>query len=183
MLIIKKIQHFVKNCCSFIKFTTIVLLIKFLLLRREVMFKKVLSLIIVFAILCTSIVFAAEQPNYNVYEGYQSLKITWRNTDKFLFYGQTLKVEKNTDYTMSIWSKGGGSHLLGYLPAVGQQLLRGKLKVARFGRKIKLPNTANNDIIVFTVTNNPYGGNGTMFVDNAFLAKVSDGVNIVKIQL
>lgn len=150
------------------------------------MSKKILSLIVAAIMLCTSIslnviVFAADQPNYNIYEGYQSLKIHCVNTDGFSFYTQGVAVQQNTDYTLSIWSKGGASPSVRVLTGnwstnLANQSLKGgtiwQQTTATF-------NTGSETAVIFALTNNPYGGNGDMFVDNASLSKVSDGINVL----
>ena len=122
------------------------------------------------------------EPNENVYEGYKSAKIICSNTDNFQTFLQYVTLEANTDYILTAWSKGTGNPSMRMMSGNWSlQLANANLKGGTVWQETTVTfNSGSNISAIFMLTNNPYGGNGAMYVDNVSLVKASDGtINLI----
>lgn len=144
--------------------------------------KKLLCFLLVLAIcasLMSTAVFAA---NTNVYDGYDSLKLTNYTTGApfVAAIGKSISVTPNTDYTISAWSKGSGGAairiFLGDWKGTTKDI---SLPGGGVWQKVQTTiNSGSTTIITFTFVNNSYSSAGTRYVDDLFFG-LSGGTNLV----
>lgn len=124
------------------------------------------------------------EDNPNVYEGHYSAKIQCESSDGFSFLtSKAIRVEPNTDYIFSVWSKGGGSPSARILDATEWEEIK-TLNISGgniWTQSTSTFNSGSYNAVLFSLTNNPYGSVGSRYVDNAFLAKASEpDVNLLQ---
>jgi len=115
--------------------------------------------------------------NLNVRQGHYSAAVVCTSTDSFKFFtSKAIKLDADTDYVIEAWSKGSGSPSIRILNSTSWAAIS-TINPSGGGVWQKATgefNSGSNTSVLYSLTNNPYGNNGTRYFDDLVLYKKGD---------
>lgn len=115
-----------------------------------------------------------------IYEGNHSLKIHTESTSGFTVFGQTINgISPDTDYVATFWAKGKPGNFRILQNNWSTMLKEQSVNSSEWRQYSVSFNSGSNSELVYVFTNNPYAGNGDLYIDNLTLCKDGENENLL----